>query len=209
MNSPNLPHRLLLALACAAALSGCITLLPDSDPAQLYRFGQTTALPAAAAAAPDARVNVFRTTGAFPRESSGDRILTVNGGEAAYLANARWVAPAQVLFDQALLTAFDTAAGPARLVARGQAGSAPVILRVDVRNFEARYDEGPKAPPTVLVRLRAAMAGGGGQVSEETFEARIPASANRVGAIVAAYDEAVADALGQLVAWTNRQVDNA
>jgi ABC-type uncharacterized transport system auxiliary subunit len=32
----------------------------------------------------------------------------------------------------------------------------------------------------------------------------VPASANRVGAIVGAYDQAVKDVLAQLVAWTQR-----
>jgi ABC-type uncharacterized transport system auxiliary subunit len=35
------------------------------------------------------------------------------------------------------------------------------------------------------------------------FEARAPASANRVSAIVAAYDRAVTQVLNQAVAWTD------
>jgi len=39
-------------------------------------------------------------------------------------------------------------------------------------------------------------------VGEQIFEASVPAGDNRVGAIVAAYDQAVKDVLGKLVAWT-------
>ncbi len=37
------------------------------------------------------------------------------------------------------------------------------------------------------------------------FEARVRARDNRVSAIVEAYDQAVSQALGELVAWTNNR----
>ena len=39
-------------------------------------------------------------------------------------------------------------------------------------------------------------------VGESDFEARVPAGANRVGEIVTAYDKAVGQVIGKLVAWT-------
>ena len=39
-------------------------------------------------------------------------------------------------------------------------------------------------------------------VGEQIFEASAPAADNRVGAIVAAYNQALGEALGKLVAWT-------
>jgi cholesterol transport system auxiliary component len=93
-----------------------------------------------------------------------------------------------------------------RLISRGEPATAAYILRLDVRNFEARYDHGPKAAPTVLVRVRAAMTRGTDkQVAEKIFEASVPASDNRVSAIVPAYDKAVAQVLKQIVAWTDEQ----
>jgi len=193
--------RRILALAavgvCALALSGCISLLPKSKVAQMYRFGP---LPTASAGPQAAGVAVFRTNGQFEEEAADDRILTVSGGKAAYIAESRWVAPAQVLFDQAVSNAFD--ASPIRLIARGQQGHAAYALRVDVRSFEARYDSGKDAP-TIVVHIHAALTktdqSGAG---ESDFEARVPASDNRVGAIVAAFDKATKDVVGQMVAWT-------
>jgi cholesterol transport system auxiliary component len=104
------------------------------------------------------------------------------------------------------MAAFDADPGRVRLLARGEPGSAEYILRIDVRNFEAHYDAGPKGAPTVLVRVRAVMTGRtGGPAGEQVFEARKPASDNRVSAIVSAYDAAVRDVLEQLVGWTNGQ----
>ncbi|HZZ35630.1 MAG TPA: ABC transporter, partial [Caulobacteraceae bacterium] len=79
-----------LALAAGASLlAGCISLFPKSEPAQLYRFG--TVLPAvqetASGAAP---FGVLMTVTGFDRAAVGDRILTVNGAQAAYIKSARW-----------------------------------------------------------------------------------------------------------------------
>jgi cholesterol transport system auxiliary component len=190
--------RLLALAACAAALSGCISLLPKSKPAQLYSF-----VPAPAAAAPtrSTAVAVFRTNGSFQDESADDRLLTVSGGKVAYIAQTRWVSPAAVLFDQAVSQAFD--ASPVRLIARGQQGKFAYGLRLDVRNFEARYDNGEKAAPTIVVRVHAALNKADQTLAgEQIFEARVTASDNRVTAIVPAYEKAMKEVIGKLIAWT-------
>jgi cholesterol transport system auxiliary component len=197
-----LPAVLRLAAigACALAVSGCISLLPKSKPAQLYRFGPAPAAAAAKAPASPA-VAVFRTNGSFQAEAADDRILTVGEGKAAYIAQSRWVAPAEVLFNEAVSQAFD--ASPVRLIARGQQGRFAYALRIDVRNFETRYDAGLKAAPTVVVRVHAALSRSDqSNVGEQEFSARVPAADNRVGAIVQAYDKAVGDVVGKLVIWT-------
>jgi cholesterol transport system auxiliary component len=146
-------------------------------------------------------VAVFRTNGSFQAESSDDRILTVGDGKAAYIAQSRWVAPAEVLFNEAVSQAFD--ASPVRLIARGQQGRSAYALRIDVRTFETRYDAGPNAAPTVVVRVHAALTRSDqSSVGEQEFAASAPAAGNRVGAIVQAYDKAVADIVGKLVSWT-------
>jgi cholesterol transport system auxiliary component len=192
--------RLAMLGACVVALGGCISLLPKTKPAQLYRFGPTPAAGEPAAASPHA-VSVFRANGSFASESADDRILTVIGGKAAYIAQSRWVAPAAVLFNEAVGQAFDTS--PIRLVTRGQQGRGAYALRLDVRNFEARYTSGPNAAPTIVVRVHAALTKPDQSiVGEQMFEASIPARSNRVSAIVGAYDQAVTDVLAKLVAWT-------
>ena len=192
-------------LASAALALGACALLGGGEKSTLYRFGQTTSAEAPAAP-PAGQVGVFKAGGLFQREAAGDRILTVTDGKVAYVAETRWVTAASVLWDQALTAAFDADPGRVRLMGRGETGSADYILRTDVRNFEAHYDRGPKAGPTVLVRVRAVMTrGAGGPAGERVFEARQTASDNRVGAIVAAYDEAVKAVLTEVVAWTNEQ----
>lgn len=195
-----------LAVAGAAALlSGCISLLPESDPVQLYRFEGR--LESAGAAAPaSSSFGVLLPESGFVQASSGDRILTINGPEAAYIADARWVAPAETLFQEAVERAFDANPGPARLVARGGLQQSDLTLRLDVRCFEANYDNGLRSPPEILVRVQASLVARADRavLGDRAFEVRVRADDNRVSEIVEAFDEATAGVLGQLVDWTNR-----
>lgn len=199
--------RTLIITAAALGLSACVSLLPDTEPSQLYSFGAGPgAAPAAAAPRDAAHFGLSLNSTGFVRAASGDRILTMTGPEAAYVAGARWVAPASVLFEEAVAQAFDANTGPARLVTRGEVREATSVLRLDVRRFETVYDRGQDAAPLVVVRVRATLVARDDRtlVSEEIFEAQVRASDNRVSQIVSAYDAAVSEVLGSLVTWSNR-----
>jgi cholesterol transport system auxiliary component len=191
-------NAVLAAIAFPLLLGGCISLFPKTKPVQMYRFGDQAAAPAAAAPAAAAPPVVQKGPIAFPPASGGDRILTVTGSEDAYVGGARWVAPAATLFDEALLKAFDAPGAP-RLVARGEPLAAPSLLRLDVRSFEARYPG-----PTVRVQVRATLIRNADRalIAEKMFEAEVPASDNRQGPIVAAFDQAVGQVLGAVRDWT-------
>ena len=204
MMRPSAVLRLAAVALAALALSACISLLPKTKPVSLYRFGAERA---PAADVPRGAVGVFLAHGTFEREAAGDRILTVDGTRVAYVAETRWAAPATVLWNQAVTAAFDADPGPVRLIARGEPAAAAYVLRLDVRTFETRYENGPKAPPVVVVRVRAVLTPSGdhGKASEKVFEARVDADRNRMRAIVPAYDRAVNQVLDAIVAWTNAQ----
>lgn len=191
------------ALALAAiALSGCISLFPKADPAQLYRFEAAAPAPAAATGP---LFGVLRLGTSFPRASAGDRILTVNDrGEAAYIASARWVSPASVLFDEEVSSAFQ-GAGRARLIGRGEVIKADYSLKLDVQTFEAHYDRGPKAAPEIVISVRGVVTRNRDRalVGEQVFSSRVRAGENRVSSIVPAFNTALTQVLGQLVGWVN------
>jgi len=195
---------LCAALSAVLGLSGCISLFPKSEPSTLYRLTAGGAAPTAPETG--AVVNVLLGRSVFPRAARDDRILTTNGAEALYLAGARWASPAQNEFDEALNRAFDAAPG-VRLIGRGEASRADAMLRVEVRTFEAQYRDGPGAAPTVVVAGRATLT----RLSDRNITADLPfsgearASDNRVGPIVAAYDEAVGKALGQITGLAQAQ----
>ena len=165
--------RLAGVAACALALSGCISLLPKTKPSHLYRFGQPAGSQAMTAA--PGQVGVFRTNATFQRESAGDGILTITNGQAAYISETRWVAPAAILWDEAVLATFGR---------RGRCGwSAASRPRLPMCcawtcATRARYDPGqaahrssprPRGPTRGVDRSRA-----------DAFEKQVTASDNRV-----------------------------
>jgi cholesterol transport system auxiliary component len=188
----------LAALAGALALGGC-GLLGGGKPAVLYRFGAGEAAAAPATATASRSIALANLT--FAEESEGDRILTVTGGEAAYIAQTRWVAPARDLFTAAAERAFDRSG--ARLVRRGQPFDTDSSLILEVPTFEARYENGAKAAPVVVVEVCASLVTGTEQrlLGETAYTARQPAAENRVGAIVDAFDVATRQALDHTAGW--------
>lgn len=197
--------RVLSLAALAVSLSACISLFPKSEPSQLYRFDGAAPAAAEAAPAPSSRFGVARANGSFVQSAASDRILTINGDQVAYIAESRWVSPAAVLFNEAMTRAFDANTGAARLMSRGERGRADYFMRVDVTRFEAIYDRGLKAAPEVAVTLRVALVRADRTLAGSTLiEAKARAGDNRVSAIVAAFDQAVGQALGELITWTNQ-----
>ena len=147
----------------------------------------------------------MRGAGSFVQSAAGDRMLTVNGDQVAYIAESRWVSPASTLFNEAMTRAFDANGGAARLMSRGETGRADYFMRVDVTRFEAVYDRGVKSAPEIAVTLRVALVRNDRTLAGSTLiEAKVRAGDNRVSSIVAAFDQAVSQSLAELIAWTNQ-----
>ncbi|WP_299014119.1 ABC-type transport auxiliary lipoprotein family protein [uncultured Caulobacter sp.] len=189
--------------ALAFSLSACISVFPKTKPVGLYRFGEAEV--SAPKGPPGAMFGVLKAPTVFTRAAAGDRILTSSQGQVAYIADARWVSAASVLFEEAVARAFENDPGRARLIGRGEVAKADLVLRLEVRTFEADYVNGPKAAPEVVVRVRGVLNRNTDRalVGDQVFEARVKAADNRVSAIVPAYDKAVAQVLAQIVAWAN------
>jgi len=191
---------LALAAIAAVSLSGC-ALLSSPDPVQLYRFGDAAGPVATPVASP---VQIKLRALEMPQASQGDRLLGVTGSEAAYIAGARWVSPALMLYSDALETRFGSQARTVRLIGRRELTPTTRLLDVDVRAFETRYDYA-EAAPTVVITVRARLLRFPERtvVSEQTFTVSQPAGENRVSAIVEAYELATRDVNTQIVAWTD------
>ena len=202
--TPRCPHPVAVA-AVALLLSGCISLLPKQPPVQLYRFGVPPPPPPAGSAPAAAQFSVRAAATGFERAAAGDRILTVVGNQAAYIAKARWVTPAGTLFDAAVARAFESHLGPARLLATGEPIAADYTLKLDTRAFEARYDHGPGAAPLIVIEVYAALDPRVGPTADtrRLFHAESRATSNNIRSICAAFDTAVTQALTDLVGWVD------
>lgn len=185
----------------AALLCGC-SLLSTPDPVQMYRFGGAAAAMPAAPIGTPVQVSLRRID--FPQAAGGDRVLGVTGAEAAYIAGARWVSPAQDVYAASLENAFAAQARQVRLIGRRELTPATRALDIDIRSFEARY-EVPGAVPTVVLTANARLLRTPERtvVAEQTFTVNQPAGENRVSAIVAAFDVATRDLNTQIVTWTD------
>ncbi|WP_298095485.1 ABC-type transport auxiliary lipoprotein family protein [Brevundimonas sp.] len=201
MNRISLIRPIAVTLA-AMALSAC-ALLATPEPVQSYRFGE--AAPAASAAlsvASPTEVTLRRVE--FPQAVEGDRLLGVTGTETAYIAGARWVSPAADLYMASLENAFTAQATRVRLIGPRELIRARRSLDIDVRSFEARY-EAPGRAPTIVVTARARLLALPDRTvaAEQVFTIEQPATANRVSAIVEAFDIATRDLNTRIVAWTD------
>jgi cholesterol transport system auxiliary component len=134
----------------------------------------------------------------FPAESGGDRILTSRGGNVAYVADSRWIAPAAQLFNTTLRREFARSLPGVRLVGPGEGLRADFVLSVDVRRFEAVYDSGEAPVITVEANVKLIRWTDQANVGGWTFTSRRPASENRVASIVSAYDGATIETIDQI-----------
>lgn len=193
--------RPLAATVALMTLSAC-ALLSTPDPVQTYRFGGGVAAPSAAAVASPVQVTLRRVE--FPEAVEGDKLLGVTGTEAAYIAGARWVSPAADLYMESIENAFAAQATRVRLIGARELTRGQRSLDIDVRSFEARYDT-PGLAPTIVVTARARLLVLPERTvsAERVFTVEQPATANRVSAIVEAFDLATRDINTQIVAWTD------
>lgn len=127
-----------------------------------------------------------------------------------YLADARWSGPVEAVMLDLTLQAFRRDANLRSVHAEDSAFVGAYLLSIDVTDFQAEYAAGAggsdteaagAAAPVVHVHLLASLGTAADRRMLGRFEAdaRRPASANRVTAIVEAYDQAVEEALAQVV----------
>jgi len=191
----------IAALMVAVMATSACTLLATPEPVQLYRFGGAAGESYAARTATPVDVTLRRVE--FPQAVGGDRILGMTGTQAAYIAGARWIAPARGLYSEAVETAFAEQAVRVRLIGQREVTPGAKLLDIDVQSFEARYDV-PGGSPVVVISVRVRMLKPDRTITaERIFQASIPAAENRVSAIVSAFDAAIATVNTEIVAWTD------
>lgn len=205
--APALARRIaaFIGLGLAAiSLSGCVTLFPKAKPAQLYHLGLEAE--GSEQATSGAGLPVLLGAVQFNRAVAGDRLLTRQGDQAAYVAQARWTMPAALLFEESIAKAFMRGTGDARLISPKDPVVAKLVLRLDVRALEIRYAEGSRRSPVAVVNMSGLLADSDQRtvVSQSVFDCQVPAKSNRVQSLVAALNGALFDCQGQVVKWTDQ-----
>lgn len=201
--------RTLLLAGAALALSGCISLLPESETSALYRLSNH--VPETEVASHDLPVvRIGRPIA--PRALSGDRIaLDAGEGRIAYMAGANWISAVPVLIQELVIDTIDRRSTVV-VAARPDDGVASSWdLRLELRRFEAVYDQGSNAAPRVDVAIRARLIDAANRevASTRTFEASRRADGNRQALIVDAFSRAASEMSSELADWASQQVSAA
>ncbi len=199
--------RVCLAVAMLA-LAGCSGLHSKDPPMQTYVLqAGAAALPAGGNAGPGnggempgdgaPTLAISRPTAASGLDN--ERIAVIHAdGRLDYFNASRWAGNLPDVL-QTLLLDSQRASGRYRAVmADTGAFSAIQLLEIEVRQFQAEY--GASGPPTVYVVLEGTLGLRGQREVVRTLhaESRVPAGADTMTAVVAAFNSAVADALTQL-----------
>jgi cholesterol transport system auxiliary component len=198
----NRRHFLVTGGACLA-LAGCGNLLGPPPASPIYVLDTGAAPVAAAAPAAKAGWSLAIMRPSAPTALDSERIALIQPDAMMdYYANA--VLPDRLpdLVQTALLAAFDRSGALTGVSREADAMHADYDLFVDIRDFALHYsvkDGVPEAVVTLAVRL--ATARGRAETASATFTQRAPASANSVGAAVAALGEALGAVVHQIVPW--------
>lgn len=198
--APSIGRR-CLAGVIAIAVAGCSSLFVSTPPGKLYRLTPAANFPAnlphvsaqLAIDLPQAPAGIDTSRIALSKS-----LLTLD-----YFANSEWTDRVPDLIQNLLLASFENS-GAVIGVDRNSGGlRADVILRTEIRHFEAVYQTA-NGPPQVWVELIARLAAVPGRtiVAERRFEQRAQAAANDVPSIVAAFDAATNSVLRDIVVWT-------
>ena len=198
---PRTARRRWLAIASAwLLLAGCSGGLKSNQPsAQVYLLRPGMA-PAAAAAGPAVgNVQVM-----LPQVSAGlatDRIVVLRSGRRLdYYSGARWAAPAPAMLQMLVIDALRASNRFAMVESDTGPFPAEYVLSLELRHFEAEYTT--SGPPMVHVALDASLGRRGKRdiIVSCSADAQVNADADRMQAVVAAFEQATGDALSQLAA---------
>lgn len=190
---------------CAVSLSACLSILPGTSSApSIYRLSHGQMISEKQA---DAAVLLIRRIVAPNGLSGEDIVLSPDGERIAYAANARWEEPVPGLVQHAAKDAFASISSISPI-------SAPTTLRSDytlqlnLRQFEAEFDNGEKNAPLARVMFTATLVDTQKRemIATRQFSASQRASEASVSNIVRAQRSATKGAMADMAGWADQEI---
>jgi cholesterol transport system auxiliary component len=198
---PSRVGRRWLAAGAALGLAGCASLFVATPPAKLYRI---TAPQNLSAGLPHVDAQLAIDLPQAPAGIDTNRIsLSRSPLSLDYFADSEWTDRVPNLIQNLLLASFENSGAITAIDSSAGGLSPDFILRTEIRHFEAVYDNGggrPRVWVEVIARLAAVR--GRTIIATSRFEERVPATANDVPAIIAAFNAATDAVLREVVVWT-------
>jgi cholesterol transport system auxiliary component len=188
-------------LIAGGAIAGCSLPLPGQGPAPaLYRLTpKSTFRPDL----PEVDWQLVVETPVSNASLNSARIaLQRSPVQVEYYANAGWVDRAPVMIQTLLIESFENSR---RIVGVGRENvglRADLVLKVELREFEATYHNGAVPDALVTVILKLVEVRRRTIVGFESFSAQVPAENDSLTAIVLAFDAALGKVMKYAVEWS-------
>jgi len=196
------PSLRLLALAAAMSLASACSILPPSEPVDLYRLPVNQ--PSRVATPLDWSLRLNKPLAS--EVLAGPRITVIPQGDVvSSYKGARWSDAVPVLLRNRLLDGFQRDGQVQRLSADDSNLQADYELAGELQAFQSEYR--PDGAVEVVIRYDARLVQGRSQriLASKRFEIRRPLADKQVAAVVAGFGAASDQLAGQVVAWTVAQ----
>ena len=196
----------LLALAAALSLTGACSILPQSEPVDIYRLPVNQASHSATPVDWSLRLNKPLASETL----AGPRIAVIPQGDVlSSYKGARWSDPVPLLVRNRLLDGFQRDGRVQRLSADDSNLQADYELAGELQAFQSEYR--PGGAVEVVIRYDARLVQGRDQriLASKRFEIRQPLADKQVSAVVAGFGQASDQLVGQVVSWTIVQANQA
>ncbi|MFP5428952.1 MAG: ABC-type transport auxiliary lipoprotein family protein [Gammaproteobacteria bacterium] len=195
----------LVTLAAALSLATACSILPKSEPVDIYRLPVNQASRTATPLDWSLRLNKPLASEAL----AGARIAVIPQGDIiSGYKGARWSDPVPLLVRNRLLDGFQRDGRVQRLSADDSNLQADYELAGELQAFQSEYrPEGVE----VLIRYDARLVQGRSQriLASRRFEVRQPLTTTQVSAVVAGFGAASDQLMAQLLDWTVAQATQA
>jgi ABC-type uncharacterized transport system auxiliary subunit len=193
-------NNLSIMAAAALALSGCVSILPEPDPAPaVYRL--STNLTSVDKIGSPELIRVDRP-GASQIFNSNDIVVSMDGQKLSAVAQANWSEVTPVTIQDAMIDALGSSRQFIALLPTSGARS-ETRLHLSVKNFEASFDQGELSAPLAVVQYRVtyARADDRSLIGTHTVRKTQRADSINVSSIVRAIEGANDAAMADIVSW--------
>ncbi|MDU9400895.1 ABC-type transport auxiliary lipoprotein family protein [Pseudomonas sp. zfem004] len=200
------PSPRLLALAATLSLASACSILPKTEPVDIYRLPVHQAAGNATSASWSLRLNKPLASEAL----AGPRIAVIPQGDViSSYKGARWSDPVPMLVRNRLLDGFQRDGRVQRLSADDANLQADYELGGELQAFQSEYRA--KDQVEVVIRYDARLVQGRSQriLASKRFEVRQPLTGTQVPSAVAGFGAASDQLARQVIDWTVSQAAQA
>ena len=200
------PSPRLLALAATLSLASACSILPKTEPVDIYRLPVHQAAGSATPASWSLRLNKPLASEAL----AGPRIAVIPQGDViSSYKGARWSDPVPMLVRNRLLDGFQRDGRVQRLSADDANLQADYELGGELQAFQSEYRA--KDQVEVVIRYDARLVQGRSQriLASKRFEVRQPLTGSQVPSAVAGFGAASDQLARQVIDWTVSQAAQA